>query len=87
MKKNILAGTAILSLALLAGCNTANNTQEAAANNMEATADNMEAMADNMSTENGSDVMENKAEAMGEAADNATDGNLAVANEQATNAM
>lgn len=87
MKKNILAGAAILSLAMLAGCNTANTTQEAAANNMEATADNMEAMADNMTSENGADVLENKSDAMEEAADNALDGNLAVANEQAANAM
>jgi len=87
MKKTILAGAAILSLAVLGGCNTANNTQEAAANNMEMMADNMDAMADNMSTENGAEVMENKSDAMEEAADNAMDGNLATANAQATNAM
>jgi hypothetical protein len=86
MKKTILAGAAILSLAVLGGCNTANNTQEAAANNMEVMADNMDAMADNMSG-NSAEVMENKADAMEEAADNATDGNLATANAQAKNAM
>ena len=87
MKNRILAATAILGLATLGACNTANNTQEAAANNMEVMADNMEAMADNMSTENGADMMENKADAMEEAADNAMDGNLATANAQAMNAM
>jgi hypothetical protein len=86
MKKTILAGAAMLSLAVLGGCNTANNTQEAAANNMEVMADNMDAMADNMSG-NTAEVMENKADAMEEAADNATDGNLATANAQAKNAM
>jgi outer membrane lipoprotein-sorting protein len=87
MKKTILAGAAILSLAVLGGCNTANNTQEAAANNMEAISDNMDAMADNTTVENGKEALENKADAMDEAADNATDGNLAVANAQAKNAM
>ena len=86
MKNRILASVAILSLATLGGCNSMNNTQEAASNNMEAVADNMDAMADNM-TGNAADVMENKADAMEEAADNAADGNLATANTQAMNAM
>jgi len=86
MKNRILASAAIVSLAVLGGCTSMNNTQEAASNNMEATADNMDAMADNM-TGNAADVMENKADAMDEAADNAADGNLAAANAQAKNAM
>ncbi len=87
MNNRILAGAAILSLAVLGGCNNMNNTQEAASNNMEAIADNMDAMADNMTAGNGADMMENKADAMEEAADNAADGNLATANAQAMNAM
>jgi len=87
MKNRILAGAAIVSLAVLGGCNTANNTQAAAANNMEAMSDNIDAVADNTTVENGKEALENKADAMSEAADNATGGNLATANAQARNAM
>lgn len=86
MKKVILASVAIIAAAGLGACTPQNATQEAASNNMEAMADNMEAMSDNMMG-NDAAMMENKSDAMEEAADNAADGNLALANQQAKNAM
>ena len=88
MKKTILAGAAILSLAVLGGCNTANNTQEAAANNMEVMADNMDAMAANTADPVAADALANQADATREAGEDKSDAiDAADVNAAGVNAM